>query len=90
MLVNAISLKPFPQSTSNLKFVFILIIGQMLLILGHLLKPRWLPSLFKKVIIVYGVNMIPQALFISLTDSYFEISSYVIKKTNGIDIGLIR
>ena len=36
MLVNAISLKPFPQSTSNLKFVFILIIGQMLLILGHL------------------------------------------------------
>ena len=39
MLVNAISLKPFPQSTSNLKFVFILSIGQMLLILGHLLKP---------------------------------------------------
>ena len=28
MLVNAISLKPFPQSTSNLKFVFTLSIGQ--------------------------------------------------------------
>ena len=48
MLVNAISLKPFPQSTSNLKFVFILSIGQVLLILGHLLKPRWPLSWFKK------------------------------------------
>ena len=38
MLVNAISLKPFPQSTSNLKFVFILSIGHILLILGHLLN----------------------------------------------------
>ena len=48
MLVNAISLKPFPLSTSNLKFVFILSIGQVLLILGHLLKPRWPLSWFKK------------------------------------------
>ena len=48
MLVNAIYLKPFPQSTSNLKFVFILSIGQVVLILGHLLKPRWPLSWFKK------------------------------------------
>ena len=48
MLVNAISLKPFPQSTSNLKFVFILSIRQVLLILGHLLKPKWPLSWFKK------------------------------------------
>ena len=48
MLVKAISLEPFPQSTINLKFVFILSVGQMLLILGHLLKPRWPPSLFNK------------------------------------------
>ena len=43
MLVNTISLKPFPQSTAILKFVFMLSIGQMLLIFGHLLKPRWPP-----------------------------------------------
>ena len=36
-------LKPFPQLTSDLKFFFILSRGQMLLILGHLLKPRWPP-----------------------------------------------
>ena len=36
MLVNAIFLKPFPQLTSNFKFVFILFVGQMLLILGHI------------------------------------------------------
>ena len=40
MLVNAIFLKPFPQLTSNFKCVFILPVGQMLLILGHLLKSR--------------------------------------------------
>ena len=43
-LVNAISLEPFPQSTSN--FVFILSRGRTLLTLGHLLKTRWPPSNF--------------------------------------------
>ena len=46
MLVNAISLKPFPQLTSDLKIVFILSRGRTLLILGHLLKPRWTPLNF--------------------------------------------
>ena len=44
MLVNAISLKLFPQSTSNLNFVFISSKGWTLLILGPLLKTRWQPS----------------------------------------------
>ena len=43
MLVNPISLKPFHQSTSNLKFVFIMSRGRTLLILAHLLKTRWPP-----------------------------------------------
>ena len=44
--MNAISLEPHPQLTSNLKFVFILSRGQTLYILGHLLKTRWPPSNF--------------------------------------------
>ena len=47
-LVNAISLEPYPLSTSNFKFVFILSRGRTLLILGHLLKTKWLPSNFLK------------------------------------------
>ena len=46
MLVNAISLEPFPQLTLNLKFVFKLSRGLRLLILGHLLQTSWPPSNF--------------------------------------------
>ena len=49
MLVNAISLKPFHKSTSNLKLVFIMSRGRTLLIFGHLLKTRWLPTLVKTI-----------------------------------------
>ena len=40
MLVNVISLKPFPQLTSNFKFVFILSRGRTLLILGPYTKNK--------------------------------------------------
>ena len=45
--MNVISLESFPQSTSYL-IVFISPRGQMLLILGHLLKTRWPPLTFLK------------------------------------------
>ena len=40
--------EPFHQSTSNLKFVFIMSRGRTLLILAHLLKTRWPPLKFLK------------------------------------------
>ena len=43
MLVNAIPLKLFPRLTSDLKIVYILSRGRMLLILSHLLKRKWPP-----------------------------------------------
>ena len=52
----------------------------MLFILGHLLKPRWPPSILR--------CEHDTSSTISLTDSNFEILSYVIKKKNDIDIGL--
>ena len=50
-LVKAIYLEPFPQSTSYLKFVFILSRRRTLLTLGHLLKTRWSPSNFLKCVL---------------------------------------
>ena len=38
------NLEPLNQSTSNLVYDVILPKGRTLLILGHLLKPRWPPS----------------------------------------------
>ena len=54
MLVNAISLKPFPQLTSDLKIVFILSRGRMLFILGHLLKPRCMVAI--KLFNMYAID----------------------------------
>ena len=70
MLVNAISLEPLPQLTSNLKFVFILSRGQTLYILGHLLKTRLPPSTFLKCMLWTSlVNAISLEPFHQLTSN---------------------
>ena len=51
-LVNAISLEPLNQLTSNLVYDVIPPRGWTLLILGHLLKTRWPPSNFK----IYAID----------------------------------
>ena len=60
----------------------------MLPILGHLLKPNGCHRDLKS---DYSLRCEHDtSSTISLTDSNFEILSYVIKKTNDINIGLIR
>ena len=71
MLVNAISLEPLLQLTSNLKFVFILSRRQMLYILGHLLKTRWPPSNFLKCMLWTSLeNAISLEPFHQLTSNF--------------------
>ena len=72
-LVKAVSLEPFPQSTSNLKFVLILSRGQTLLTLGHLLKTRWLPSK------MYAMdNLCERDFFRTISPIYFKICFHII------------
>ena len=69
--MNAISLEPHPQLTSNLKFVFILSRGQTLYILGHVLKTRWPPSNFLKCMLWTSfVNAISLESFHQLTSNF--------------------